>query len=89
MAPIAQQVLRELVRRHNHAGSTPSDRSIEASAADVARHLSLSQEEVENALEMLVDYRAVTRHSLGNYRLTPIGLQQIHQTAFPPDSGGS
>jgi hypothetical protein len=60
--------LRELIRRH-HEQTGSSIASCEFRISDVVRFSNLPQHQAEEALETLVDLRAVTRHSLGQFSL--------------------
>jgi hypothetical protein len=76
------QILRELIRlHHERAGS--SSATCEFRLTDIVRFSNLPQRQVEEALEILIDLRAVTRHSLGQFTLTRSALDEFGLVAQP------
>lgn len=83
MDATAMRILHELIRRHHdRAGS--SSANCEFRLTDIVRFSNLPQRQVEDALEILVDLRAVTRHSLGQFTLTRSALDEFGLVAQVP-----
>lgn len=76
MKPKTLQVLRELRRRHEAAGANAGKNTIDARPSDLAETLQLPEEEIEEALESLIEQEAVARHILGQFELTEIGVKK-------------
>lgn len=81
------QVLHELTRCHLllNGRSATTETPIDVPIADISQRLGISEEDVEEALDSLVDEQAVTRHSLGQFTVTRAGLQrsQLSKPPFP------
>ncbi|HEX2881105.1 MAG TPA: hypothetical protein VHO25_16350 [Polyangiaceae bacterium] len=69
------KVLQEL-ERQQQTHNEPETQSLgrESRISEIAKAADLSEEEVEDALEFLVDQRAVLRHSLGGFEITELGI---------------
>lgn len=76
MKPKTLQVLRELRRRHEAAAAHAGKNTIDARPSDLAETLDLPEEEIEDALESLIEQEAVERHVLGQFELTEIGVRK-------------
>lgn len=79
MNATALHVLRELIRQHHerHANTgknTPVP--AELRFADIVRFARLPAQQVEDALETLVELRILVRHSLGQFTLTRTALDE-------------
>lgn len=76
MKPTTLIVLRELRRRHEAVQANLGKNTLDVRPADLAAALNLPEEDVEDALESLIEQEAVDRHMLGQFELTEIGFKK-------------
>jgi hypothetical protein len=80
MDATALRVLQELERQQQaHDEPEANGRSRESRISEIAKAADLSEQEVEEALEFLVDQQAVLRHSLGGFEITELGVAKTRE----------